>query len=165
MKLLLSLTIGILFSTSVFAYCGANYLSIFPSGNTIKQNSIFVLDGYAQSQKVILGLNKKHAIYLKSGNEKIKLIVIETCVGQYQLTQAILKPEKELIAGNEYTLFIDSLPEFERLNKYNTKTKKYEAINYKVISEKDEEKPFVSEKPKELNKSLIRFGCVPSIHV
>ena len=81
------------------------------------------------------------------------------------MTQAILKPESELEAELEYTIYIDSLPEYENFNRYNSTTKKYEPITYKVIEGKDTEKPQLSEKPKELRKTLVHYGCGPSIHV
>lgn len=165
MKKILTIIIGLLCSVTVYADCAGTGLWIFPSGQTIRQNSIFVLDGYAESQNVILGLNKKHNIYLKSGNKKIKLQVIEICVGQFYLTQAVLKPETELEAGLDYTMYIDSLPEYESFNKYNRTTHKYEPVKYKVVAEKDIEKPLLTTKPKELKKTLVHYGCGPSIHL
>ena len=149
----------------VSASCSGEGLWVFPSGQTIMQNSIFILDGYAESQNVVLGLNKQHNIYLKSGRKKIKLLVTEICVGQFYLTQAVLKPETELEAGLEYTLCIDSLPEYEMLNKYNETTKKNESVTYKVVREKDLEKPKLSSRPEELRKKLVYYGCGTSIHV
>jgi len=165
MKQLLSILIGFFCAATVYADCAGEGLSIFPSGQTIKRNSIFILDGYAESQKVIIGLNKKHNIYLKSGNKKIKLIVAEICVGQFYLTQAVLKPETELEVGLEYTMYIDNLPEYERFNKYNKKTQKYEQVTYNVVAEIDNKKPELTTKPKELKKTLVHYGCGPSIHV
>lgn len=74
---LLPFITALFYSFSANADCAGSGLSIFPSGSTIKQNSIFVLEGYAQSQKVILGLNKAYPVYLKSGNQKINLIITE----------------------------------------------------------------------------------------
>jgi hypothetical protein len=165
MKQLLTIIIGLFCTATVYADCAGTGLWIFPSGQTIKQNSIFVLDGYAESQNVILGLNKKYNIYLKSGNKKIKLNVIEICVGQFYLTQAVLKPETELEAGLEYTMHIDNLPEYERFDKYNKTTRKYEPVSYTVIAERDNEKPQLSAKPQELTKTLVYYGCGPSIHL
>jgi hypothetical protein len=153
------------YSVSAYADCAGNALSIFPSGSTIKQNSIFVLEGYEHSQKVILGLNKEYPVYLKSGNQKIKLIITELNVGQFRLTQAVLKPETELEVGLEYRMYIDHLPEYESFNKYNTTTDKYEPVIYKVAADRDTEKPQLTTNPIEIDKSLVYYGCGPSIHV
>lgn len=165
MKQLLAILIGLFCTATVYADCAGTGLWVFPSGPTIKKNSIFILDGYAESQNVILGLNKKHNIYLKSGNKKIKLLVTEICVGHFYLTQAVLKPETELEVGLVYTMYIDNLPEYESFNLYNKTTQKYEPVTYKVVAEKDIEKPQLTTRPKELKKTLVHYGCGPSIHV
>lgn len=165
MKQLLTIIIGLFCTATVYADCAGSGLSVFPSGQTIKQNSIFVIDGYAESQYVILGLNKKHDIYLKSGNKKIKLLVTEICVGQFYLTQAILKPETGLEAGLEYTMYIDNLPNDEHFGNNNSTTHKYKLVSYKVVAEKDTEKPQLTSRPKELNKTFAYYGCGPSTYV
>lgn len=162
---LLPFITALFYSFSANAICAENGLRIFPSGATIKQNSILVIDGYAQSQKVILGLNKAYPVYLKSGKQKIKLIITQINLGQFRLTQAVLKPEKELEAGLEYTMYIDHLPEYESFNKYNKSTNKYEPVVYKVVAERDTEKPQLASIPIEINKTLVFYGCGPSIHV
>lgn len=165
MKHLLTLVIALFCTATAYADCAATGLWVFPSGQTINPNSIFILNGYAHSQRVIPELNKKHSIYLKSGIKKIRLVVTEICVGQYRITQAVLKPEKELEAGREYTMHIDNLSENERLNRYNSATAKYEPVTYKVVSDKDLEKPQLSAKPIELKKTLDFYGCGPSTYV
>lgn len=165
MKKLISILIVLSFSLFAYADCAATGISIFPSNYSIKQNSIFVIDGYAQSQAVILELDKKYKVYLKSGDSKIRLIVSELYVGQFYLTQAILKPETELIAGLEYTVCIEGLPEYETLKRYNTKTRKNEAVSYKILAEKDEIAPQITAKPKVIDKSIVHFGCGPAVYV
>ncbi|WP_133159315.1 hypothetical protein [Solitalea longa] len=69
MRQLLTFIIGLFCSFTAYADCAVSGLYAFPGGSTIKQNSIFVPNGYAESQNVILSLNKKHNIYLKGGNK------------------------------------------------------------------------------------------------
>jgi hypothetical protein len=161
----ISVIIVFFITFSVFADCASTGITMFPTNSSIKQNSIFMIEGYASSQQIILELGKKHQIYLKNGDNKIKLIVSEVCVGQFLLTQAILKAETEPIAGLEYTVCIDGLPEYETLNRYNAKTGKREAIKYKILAEKDEIAPKMNQKPKEIEKSFVPFGCGPEIYV
>ena len=165
MKTVIS-TIIILFLTAyVYADCESNGLSVFPTGKTLRQNSIIVIEGYGDSQTIISDLNKKYPVYLKSGEKKVCLKVIETCIGQYHLTQAVLKPDTLLEAGLDYEIQIDNLPEFESLNRYNSETKEWEPIKFKVTSGNDTEEPFVSSIPKETEKKLYYYGCGPSTHV
>ncbi len=165
MKTLFITIVGILYSVSIFADCMANGLSVFPTTKTLSQNSIIILDGYAQSQNVIKGLNIKFPVYLKSGDKIVKLLVVEIHTGQFNITQAILKPEKQLEAGLEYTMFIDNLPEDESLYHYNTETKEREPIQYKILEKVDNDKPIIVSKPKEVKKTFRQYGCGPATYV
>jgi hypothetical protein len=165
MKLLLLVLIGFLCTATGYADCTFTGFQVFPNGPTIRQNSIFVLEGYGDSQRVISGLNQTYSIYLKSGQKKIKLLVTEICVGQYQLTQAVLKPETALEAGRGYTLYIDDLPKNENVNPRQETAHRYDLATYMVIPETDLKKPELYGKPKELKKTLVHYGCGPSVHV
>ena len=165
MKKLLILLILLFGTVYIHADCAGEGLSFFPSGQTINKNSIFIIDGYARSQRIILELNKKHKIYLKCGNKKIKLIVSEIFVGQFNLTQALLKPESELESRLDYTICIDDLPEYECLKRYNIINQKYEPVTYKVVDILDNSNPTLSEDPEEIEKTLIHYSCGPSKYV
>ncbi|MNJ91750.1 hypothetical protein D3C87_94040 [compost metagenome] len=164
----LSFLFSLLFCFIAFnslAECAGNGLYAFPGKGEIKKTSLFVLDGYAESQHIIEGLNSKYAVYLKSEDERIPLKVLEIHTGQFNLTQALLKPEKELIPGKKYQLIIDNLPDYERWGEYNSKTRKYDPVTYFVLDESDHEAPQWIKTPKENDKSLVHLGCGPSIHV
>ena len=62
-------------------------------------------------------------------------------------------------------MHIDGLPRYENFNMYNRTTRKNEPVTYKVISEKDFEKPQLLSRPKELKKTLLHYDLGPSIHV
>jgi hypothetical protein len=145
--------------------CAWNGLSAFPSGKTIKQNSIIVIDGYLASQEVVKKLNKKYPVYLVNGKHKIRLIVKEILIGQFRLTQAVLVPESNLTVGLEYTLVIDKLPKDESLDRWNNELEKSEPIVYKVVDGIDTIKPTFKTTPKEIKKSLIYYGCGPAVYV
>jgi hypothetical protein len=164
MKQLLTLALCIFLSAKAYADCAGSGLNMFPYGETIRQNSIFILTGAYNSGDIIHDLNKKYKIYLKSGDKKIRLFVIEICIGQYFLTQAVLKPASELEAGKHYTVCIDGL--FVESNaKTGGENKPIELRTYKVIAQRDINNPQLSSKPKETGKTLRHFGCGPDIHV
>lgn len=149
-----------------FADCMDNGISFWPSGQTIMQNSLIVIDGFATSQKVIMGLNEKYPIYLKSGDKKIELIVKEILVGEFRLTQAVLTFDETLQAGQDYELFIDNLPESERaLRKWNVKKRVYEKVTWTAVAGVDTDKPIWKAGPVETKKTLIYFGCGPETFV
>jgi hypothetical protein len=153
MKQLLALSIGILASIAAHANCITGALWIFPQGPTIKQNPVFVLTGMGERDSIILGLNTKYNIYLKSGETKVSLLVMETHFGQNQM-QAFLKPEYGLEEGREYALCIDSVPGLELYSSRGL-------VSYKVLGEKDRVAPQVGSRPKELGKNMIYAGCGP----
>lgn len=147
------------------ADCGWNGLNVFPKGNTIKVKSMIVVEGYGGSQKIIEELSDKYPVYLVNGKEKISLKVKETCVGQFHLTQAILFPEQSLKVGVKYTLVIENLENESGLTRWNSEKKKHESIVYTVEEGVDTEKPVFNSMPKEIDKSLIYYGCGPAIYV
>lgn len=162
MKSFLFLISSLFCGITAFADCSGYGFNIFPRNKTVKQNTIFVLEGYAESQHIINGLNEKYPIYLKSGDKRVALLVSEICVGEFWLTQAVLRAATTLEAGVEYTLQIDNLPQYENLGTYNSATTKYDPIKYKVLAEVDTRKPVVNSKPKEIGKKLVYFGCGPA---
>lgn len=160
MKQLLLVLIAVAYSAPLYADCSDSGISIFPRQSTIKQNPIFILEGYLESQPIITGLNKQYPIYLQNDHEKVRLQVTETLIGQVALTQAVLKPEKELEAGTEYTLIIENLPEHECIALFGLAP-----IIYKVTLGRDLEKPLLNGKVRVLKKTLVHYGCGPSTHV
>ena len=164
MNKILALFIGLLVTFSAFADCTFHGLYVYPGSKTIKQNSIFIITGYGASQELILGLNKKYDVYLKSGDTKIKLLVTETNVGQFYLTQALLKPETELVPGQDYQILIDNLPEYVQLGNFNGSTRKTEPYSYHVLALKDIEKPQILTRPKLIRKTFVEYGCGPEVY-
>ncbi|NLE05785.1 MAG: hypothetical protein GX638_13435 [Crenarchaeota archaeon] len=155
-----------LLTVKAFADCIVTGIYFWPSGETIKQNSIIVIEGYAESQNIIFDLNKKYPIYLQSGGKKVNLTIKEILLGEYDLTQAILTVDEKLEVGKIYEIFIDSLPDYESsLRKWNTKTKKYETAKWTVIKGIDTIGPTWKKKPVETKKTLAYYGCGPATFV
>ncbi len=147
------------------ADCSSNGISVFPTKSTITRNSIFVINGCGMSQELIKGLGKKYKVYLSNGDEKIYLELQNLYVGQYSISQAVLKPAKNLTLGTEYVLVIDDLPKYEHFKKYNPEKQEYEPYSFKVSANADDIKPRFTGDIKELKKTLIYYGCGPSEHV
>ena len=159
------LLVFLFYAAIVKADCTGNGISCWPNTSTIKANPVFVITFYAHSRNIVAGLNTKNAVYLRAGKQIVRLKVIEVCIGQFYLTQVIVKPGTELTAGLEYELVIDSLPAYERIQKWNKKTFKSELPKWKVLSEIDTEFPTWTELPKFKSKSIAYFGCGPSLAV
>ncbi|TND06975.1 MAG: Uncharacterized protein FD123_3439 [Bacteroidetes bacterium] len=165
MKKIIVFFILSLLTANAFAKCGASGIWVFPAGPTIKQNSLILLNGYEQSQGIILGLNKKYPVYLQSGEKKVKLIVREICTGEFRMTQALLAPEEQLEAGLEYTLQFDSVAGFKTLSQWNYETGANETVKWKVTAGTDDSKPVFRAMPKEIKKTLVHYGCGPAMYV
>src|SRR5690606_3623489 len=165
MNKLLIILIAIIFTNSVNAECGINGLHIFPNTEEINKNSIFMIEGYSMSQDIIHGLNIHYPIYLKNGNKTIPLEVQEICIGEFNLTQAILKPVEELESNLEYDLLIDNLPEHETYNKYGEFSLNNPIVKYRVLSKSDKDIPKLELKPEEIGKIYLPLGCGDEIFI
>ncbi len=161
-KLLLLIFISI-FSFSLFGKCGSSGIWVFPNGDEISKKSIIMIEGYATSQELIKNLKEGNQVYLKSKNHTVKLKVEGVYEGNFNLTQAILVPEEDLIVGDEYSLQMDTkklIIPIHKVGKYG------KPVSWKVKSEIDNEKPNWSSgiRPKLINTSYTRYGCGPAIY-
>ncbi|OYQ45085.1 hypothetical protein CHX27_06870 [Flavobacterium aurantiibacter] len=163
MKKIIPVIILVLTTVDGFSKCASSRLYFWPSKQTVSSNSIFVIDGYATSQKIIIGLGTTYKVYLKSADEKIKLNVQELLVGQYNLTQAVLKPEKILAVGKEYELVIENLGDLEsQVTRYNDSTKQKEKIKWTASNFIDTVSPNWTSKPEFTSSSYDMYGCGPA---
>ena len=163
MKIIL-LFITLAFTLNCYSKCKSNGWTFFPSKSKITENSLFIIDGYGRTQEIINNIGKTHNTYLKSGEEKIKLNVIEILVGQFNITQVVLKPEKNLTSGKEYELIIEGIiNEYDKPTRYNSATNKYEKVIWKVTSNIDIDAPKWITKPIFKNSLYVMFGCGPDV--
>ena len=154
--ILLILNLGII---QTFAKCKSSNIKVFPKTGEISLNSIFIVEGYGTSQNVIQGLNSKYRIYLKSDNSVISLQIIKSYKGQYGITQAILKPIGKLVENKTYTLYIDSLDQYEKEDFYRNDFK------WTVNNNIDNDIPLWTLKPQYKSKQKIEYGCGPATFV
>lgn len=148
------------------AKCGSRGLYAYPSDAEISSNSLFLLEGYGLSREVLQGLNTKYPVYLLSDKgEKVNLIVKEYNEGQFYLAQALLQPEKVLDMGESYSFLIDSLPQYEALQRYNYSLEKFEKIRFTVSKAADLEKPRLKSAPVFWKEEYSMFGCGPASYV
>lgn len=165
---LTAMFILILVTKIALADCAIGSLTVWPKTDTLLQNPVIVIDGYGSSQDIINNLNKKYPIYLISDNgHKTTLNVIEILIGEYALTQAVLQPNDKLLAGQHYSLKIDSLDKEQQ---------QYLIRRGLPIDEWGDKKWFIkqgitSDRPKWtkgttfLKESVQFFGCGPNVFV
>lgn len=143
---------------SANAMCTSSGIHVWPTQKNISSNSIFVIEGYSQSQELIRQLNKKCKIYLMSNSERIPVKVLKILKGQFNLTQAILKPEIELTKGETYELYVDNLKTFDE-------PREFKVGKWAVSLDKDIEKPKWNCEPIFKGQSYTSYGCGPEMYV
>lgn len=164
MKKIIPIVILLLFTVHGFSKCSNGGMNFWPFKQRINQNSIFVIEGFAASQQIINDLGKAYKVYLIAPNQKIKLNVQELLVGQFNLTQAILKPEKAPSIGVEYELIIENLGKLEsEVFRYNTKTRQKEKVTWTVTDNADTKAPIWASMPKYKDSNYELFGCGPAV--
>jgi hypothetical protein len=168
MRKTLILIVFLLISFKSIADCANSGFDFWPEGN-LNPNSLIIINGYGESQEVIRLLNDKYPIYLKAGKNKVQLEIKEILVGGFNIIQAVLKPEKELIVGQEYHIYIDNLPKnikstIEWENKLQG-IKGTEIYSWAINPGNDIEKPIWIKKPTLIKKTLVKYGCGPATFV
>jgi len=163
MKNIIPILILLLSTVEGFSKCGPGRLYFWPSKPTVNPNSIFVIDGYGMSRKIVGELGTTYKVYLRSNKEKIKLNVQELLIGQFYQTQAVLKPETTLSAGKEYELVIENLDNLEnQAYRFNDSTWKKEKIKWVVSNFNDTASPVWTSNPKFKNSRYDLYGCGPA---
>ncbi len=161
--ILISLLLTII-TSNLFAACETNGIWVFPRNGEIKQNSWFMIEGYAESQEIISNLNSKYTIYLESGKHKVKLIIVSKHIGMFDVTQVILKPEELLKKGETYFLKINNLNEEQQQNFGKWVQGKIEAFSWKVKKGTDKQKPAWEQEPNFIKSEIEWFGCGPGMY-
>lgn len=119
---------------------------------------MFVLEGFADSQPVVAGLNKIYPVYLESGTDRVPLRVTDVVIGQYDLTQAVLVPTAELVVGRDYDLVIDGLPDSVRHQQADSTERTWITAMYTVVEGRDTLSPTVTARPAVISTPNERIG-------
>ncbi len=163
MKNFLIILLFFLSIKSTYAKCASGGFQFYPEQEEVSLNSMFIIQGYAKSQELILGFDNTN-IFLESKNgELIKLILQELLKGQKGLTQAIFKPEKQLEPNTVYYLkHPDDSKEF--FTRWNSDSRKREKVHWTTIDSETYE-PIDSIIQIEFEKNQVKYyGCGPSVN-
>jgi hypothetical protein len=164
MKKIILLFLLILGIKSSFADCSMSGMYFFPETEDISLNSMFIIEGYAFSQKTINNF-KERKIYLESeSGELVELNLQEILTGQKQLTQAIFCPTSELKPNTKYFLKYSDQTENEgkEMIQYNREKKDRKEVYWQTTDKKALE-TLNSNLNIEFEKTeVIHYGCGPS---
>lgn len=164
MKKIIFLLLLICGIKTAVADCSSNGMYFFPETKEISLNSMFIIEGYAFSQKTINSF-KERAIYLESENgELIELNLQEILKGQMELTQAIFCPVSELKPNTTYFLkYSDQTENEEReMMQYNREKKEREKVYWKTTDKKAIETLNSNLNIEFENTEVVHYGCGPS---
>ncbi|MGJ8591814.1 MAG: hypothetical protein ACSHXF_04665 [Aquaticitalea sp.] len=157
---LLLLTCGI---KTALADCSSRGIRFFPSQKEISLNSMFIIQGYAMSQKTIESF-KTRTVYLENENgELIELNLQEILKGQMELTQAIFCLTTELQPNSTYYLKYSEQTEREtiEMRQWNSDKKENEKVYWKTTDKKSIAN-LNSNLTLEFDKTeVIHYGCGP----
>lgn len=166
MKKIFLLIILIFGLNNANADCASSGLYYFPKQKEISLNSMFIIEGYYNSQKIIEAF-KKRKIYLASEKgETIQLILQNIFVGQMHLTQAVFKPVKELSPNTKYYLQYANQTKAEEseFEQWNSIKKKKERVYW--ITAEDKTTPLLDPKLtiEYKNSEVVFYGCGPATY-
>ena len=165
MKNLITLFFLSITSLSI-ADCSSSGLYFWPKKKTVQQNSIFIIEGYATSKKIISELGKTYPVYLKAQNHTVRLTVSEYHEGGFNLAQVLMRLEENLHLGENYVLFIEGIDDnsSEGVLQWNYETRKKELVSWNVQNSDETPPPTFKSEPEYLGGSYTGFGCGPEIH-
>lgn len=153
----------IILSNNMFGKCSSSAIYLTSQNLNLNRNGQIIIEFYGSAQNLVSGLTKEYPVYLKNGEKKILLKIIDSFVGTFRITQVILKPIVLLESGQKYTLFIDSIPQgFGVIERYSEKTKKWERPTYTIKDYIDSINPKLKKEPSFHKKTLVYFGCGPA---
>lgn len=153
------LVLLILFNSYLNAKCSLEGICIWPTGNRISLNQTFIIEGYAKSKHVILGLNSIYKIYLKSDFNIVKLRVDTIYKGVYELTQAILTPQIALTPNLSYKLIIENITDTDVMQKGHDYKFPDKHLTWVALSDLHYRPPKWKSSPVIIKKSFESFGC------
>lgn len=146
------------------AKCYTSGIQCWPKSKTVKQNAVFVVEGYANSQGIIKGLGASYVAFLQSKTQRVPLVVAEILVGQFDVTQAVLKSSRALEVGEQYELIIEGKGSKGNIIRWQDVFRQNER-QYTVVAGLDQTAPAWQTLPKENGKSYTEMGCGPEVFV
>ncbi|MFK7907131.1 MAG: hypothetical protein AB8B69_18490 [Chitinophagales bacterium] len=149
-------------SLSLFGECYfPDKITIFPNTSSVSTNSIISLEGWGKMESILDGLGTFYPIYLKCGNFKVELELIENCVSQGGKTKLIFQPTSQLVAGGRHELIVENLKSEDK--KYFEReiepSHTVPIFHWTAIKKMDRTPPQWLKKPKLKDTFWAPYGC------
>lgn len=161
MKKSFIILIFILSIKSAFGKCASGGFQFYPEQREISMNSMFIIEGYANSQALIVEFYKENIFLLSENGEAIELVLQKILKGQMELTQAVFKPIKELKPNTIYYLK-NPVNTSGYFTQWNSNVEKMEKVHW-ITSDKKVNDSINSNLKIEFEKTeVIYLGCGPA---
>lgn len=154
------------------ADCGFGSFKVYPSNGVFYKNSKIVITSYGMGGPHLFNkLDSVYQIYLKSGDQKIRLIKEKVFEGTTGNGQIVLRPESNLLfkEGFLYSLQIDGLVGQDTFYRDQLKIRprnscgEYEKLDWVANKNYDESIPVIEKSPEFIRTSFLPLGCGPSM--
>ncbi len=163
MKYILSFLLIFITFYSSTADCGSSGIQIFPTENTIWENSRIMIQGDFSYFEYLETLGKEYSIQLKNEEQSINLILEEVCKTEASYLQLFFKPETKLTAGKKYKLNIELPPKLKDYTLLSGINSHFKREFEWTVSNKKTSKPYFKKEPKLVEKKFVAYGCGPEI--
>lgn len=144
--------------------CAMSGIQYFPQQKEISLHPMFIIEGYAWSQKDIVALKNREVFLESASREKVALELQEILKGEMQLTQALYKPAQSLAPNTIYFLKVSAAQsenELEKFEQYNREKKEWENVAWNTSNLKHTA-PLNSNLQLEFVETNVEFyGCGP----
>jgi hypothetical protein len=124
---------------------------------------VFVVEGYMKDQILVESVTSCE-LMLVSASERICLIPDRTYIGEFRVSQVILRPERPLTFGATYGLSISEnsprASEWESSRYFNDPS---DSLKWTADLAKDELAPEWLDDPEVVNVKVVEYGCGPAI--
>lgn len=146
------------------ARCMAGLIDAWPPPETaLPTTPMILLDGFGNEQPHIAALAEGGTAQLVAGSHRVALVVEAIHVGDFGLTQAVLKPAEPLKPSTKYTLVLRGA------DKQRVRTRTFSGGDTKAIgwtTAAARPAPLaLTGAPAVTGQSFQRFGCGPASHV
>lgn len=144
--------------------CAIDGIYIYPNKKTISIDELIIIEGYANSQKIVKNLSKRK-VFLVSKDDKVILNFQKTYIGEMELTQSLFAPSIDLKPNTNYYLEFENETEEETrlLKKWNSQKKISEKIQFKTNYQKTDKNNNKNIKYNFKNTNYSLFGCGPAV--
>lgn len=164
MKRLFFLLIVILGIHSAYGKCAMSGMQFYPDQNEISLNSLFIIEGYAISQKTVESFKDRKVFLESDDGDEVELELLEIRQGQMQLMQAIFRPTSKLKPNTVYRPKYENQSEGEsiEMKRWNSEKNESEPVQWKTSSREKKSKLNPNLALEFEKNELKHYGCGPA---